>query len=167
MPDYNIQPHGYRSEMDGRKRKTEELDPDAYDMDRRKGQKTELGKVAAGVFYPGRTERRSSLAISSLISGDGQSQVQPSQDPTAPGPDYGHGYYEDNGDPGLAEQNNMSNFTFGSVSGPEYSYGPGGHPSYILEEQQQQAPHAEDIKPGHHAMHVKARALLDNGGYDL
>lgn len=165
MPGYALQPQGYQREIEGRKRKTEELEPDAYDMDRRKGQKTDLGKVATGVFYPGRVERRNSLAISSLITGDGQTQVQAPQDPADTEAEYGNGYYQDNGEPVLADQNNMANFTFGGGPGPEYGYGGNGHPSYMVEEQQQ--PHAIDVKPGHHAMDVKARALLDNGGYDM
>jgi hypothetical protein len=170
MPSYNLQSHGFQPDMDGRKRKTEELEGDVYEIERRKGQKTELGKVATGVFYPGRAERRNSLAISSLITGDGQTQVQPPEDHVVTGADFGNEYYQDNGDPDISDQHNMANFTFGNVGGPDYGYHAGGHPSYMLEEQQQHLqsqPHGIEGKPGHHAMDVKARALLDNGGYDL
>jgi hypothetical protein len=172
VPDYGVQSHGFQPDLDVRKRKTEELDSDAYDTERRKGQKTELGKVATGVFYPGRAERRNSLAISSLITGDGQTQIQPPPEHGAMAPDYGNGYYQDNGEPGISDQHNMASYTFGNVGGPDYGYNAGAQPSYMLEEQQQQQhlqsqPHGAPGKPGHHAMDVKARALLDNGGYDV
>jgi hypothetical protein len=176
VPDYNLHHQsGLEGDTEGRKRKTDELEDDAFEPDKRKNQKTELGKVATGVFYPGRAERRNSLAISSLITGERQASQQhhhqqqqqqqqqqqhPADDPNYNGfhPDHAGGY-----DP--PEHDNMASFTFGSVAGSEYgSYNGGNHGPYTMEGNESSQ---VDVKPGHHAMDAKARALLDNGGFDV
>jgi hypothetical protein len=171
MGDYPMQQqqHGFYTDTEARKRKVEGYNPDGYEQERRKSQKTDVGKVAAGVFYPGRAERRNSLAISSLLSGDSQTQ-QPRQNIEAE--EYGQGYYAGETGPSVPASQSMENFTFGSVGPtdqPDYSYPPGTGPGGYLT--QEQDVHGMEIKPGHHAMDVKARALLGNngttGGFEL